>query len=155
MATIYAVNARTLALSEYHDLSVTDLAALDNRLYGIKSDGLVEFTGTDDEGTDIDAYVETGKMMIGGGILKRYPRLYLGGTADGGVDVTVTTEESGVERSRDYPKAPWNGDLRERVCKLAGGPKSRHVQVKIANRNGGSLKVEQADLMVEGLPRRV
>ena len=155
MGVTYVVNASNKAVSEYHDLEVTGLAVLNNRLYGIKADGLVEFTGTDDEGADIDVYAETGKMAIGGGVLKRYPRLYIGGTAAGGIDVTMTTEEDGVERERAYPAPPWKGDLRERVVKPASGPKSRYVQVKFANRNGGSLELEQADLMVEGLPRRV
>jgi len=155
MATIYAINANTLAPSEYRDLSVIGLAVLDNQLYGIKTDGFVELTGSDDEGADIDAYIETGEMPLGSGNLKRFPRLYIGGTAAKGVTVTVTTEESGVARSRDYPKAPWLGALRTRVAKLAGGPKSRYVQVKIANRDGGSLKIEQADLRVDGLPHRV
>lgn len=155
MGVIYVVNANTLAVSEYRDLSLTGLAVLDNRLYGVKTDGLVEVTGTDDEGVAIANYVETGKMTMGSNRLKRFPQLYVGGTASGGLTATVTTKESGVSRSSDYPVPPWAGSLRERVVKLAGGPKSRHVQVKLANVNGGSMVIEQADLLVSGLPRRV
>ena len=153
--SFHVINAKNLAPSEYTGLSLLGLDVHDGRLYGISASGLIEFAGTDDEGVDVDAYTQTGKMDFGGGELKRFPRLYLGGSADGGLSVDVATEEVGTETTRTYPVTLWSGSLRERRVKLARGPMSRHVQVKVANVDGGSMVIERADLLVEGLVRRV
>ena len=157
MGVVYAANAKLVAPSQYAGLSVLDLAVYDGRLFAIKTDGLAEFTSSaaDDEGTNIDAYIKTGKMDFGNGNLKRFYRFYYGGSASKGLDVTVTTEESGTATDREYRVGPYAGTLREKRVKLARGAKSRHVQVKIANKNGGTMAVDRADLLVQGLPRRV
>ncbi len=152
---MYALNTKTLAVSEYSGLSVSSLATLDGRCYGAATGGLMEFTGSDDAGIDIDAYTQTGKMDMNSGAIKRYPRLYLGGTTSGGLTVTVTTKERGVETDNVYSVTAWVGDLHEQLVKLARGPQSRHVQVKVANVDGGTITIDQADILAEKRHRRV
>ncbi len=150
---MYALNTKTMAVSEYTG-SISSMAVLDNRVFGVDT-GLKELTGADDDGTDIAAYTQTGKMDMGDGSIKRYPRLYLGGTSSNGLSITVTTEEKGVVNNNAYSAAAWTGNLHERVVKLARGPSSRHVQVKVANIDGGTMTLEQTDLLVNGVTRRI
>jgi len=151
---MYALNTKTLAVSEY-SLSLSVLSVLDGRCYGVLTGGMMELTGSDDDGTDIDAYIQTGKMDMNDPTIKRYPRLYLGGTASDGLSATITTEEKGVETDNVYSAVAWAGNLHEQVVKLARGSQSRHVQVKIENVDGGTMTLDQADVLVEGRSRRV
>jgi len=151
---IYALNAKSLAVSEYTGLTISALATHDGVLYGMDATSLLSFSGDADQGVDVDAHVLSGKARLGDGRLARWPRAYVGGTASDGMDLTVTTQEDGQVKARSYPKAAWLGDFRERIAKLAQGALSRWIQIKVANRDGGTLKIEQLDVAVEKIKRR-
>lgn len=153
--TTYVFNAKTLGLSRYTGVTFEDIVSRDDTLYGVVADGLRELTGTTDDGTDIDAYVETGKVHFGDGQLKRFFRLYTEGSAAKGATAVVTTQERGTAVVRSYSMNRWTGDLRERRAKLSRKAKSRYVKVKLSNVSGGTFDVTRMALYVKGLLRRI
>lgn len=155
MTEIFGVNANTTAVYEWKDLDLRSLVSHNGVLYGITATKLLAFTGSDDGGVDIDAHLKTGKMRFGSSFLKRFVRLYLGGNAVDGLTATVTTEVEGVETAHNYSFAGWVGSLRARRKKLARGIKSRFVQLKVANIDGGDFKLEQCDMDASVITRRI
>lgn len=153
--TIHAINAEALGISEYHDLTLRGLVEHDGRLYGITPTQLVELTGADDSGTDIDASIKLGKVDLNDPQLKRGTAIYVGGAASGGLTVNVTAEESGTETERSYSMPAWAGSLHERRKKLARGVASRFYQVELANVDGGTFSIEKLGIWLQQMSRRV
>jgi len=153
--SMFVVNLKGMKLSTYTGITLLGVGVLDDRLYGVNTAGLVEMTGDDDEGADIDAYVKTGKMRFGSTKLKRSSRLYLDGAASNGLDITITTKESGVDKARQVKVKPFLGTARKRVAKLSRKAESVYWQVKIANVDGGTFELKNPEMLVTTLNRQV
>lgn len=154
--SVYSINTSNLAISGASSgLAALGLATHGGSLYAIKTDGLIELTGADDEGVAIVGVLKSGKIKFGSSSLKRSRRLYLEGTASKGLSVEVTTEEWGQSKTRPYKVNRLKGDLRPHASKIAGKPKSQYFQVQISNANGGTMKLRNMEMLVENLDRKI
>ena len=63
--SFHAFNATTFAVSEYDGLDFIRIFSYNDKYYGMTATGIYELTGADDAGTDIDCYIETGKLFPG------------------------------------------------------------------------------------------
>lgn len=153
---LYKVNTNTLAVTGPHSgQDLLGLASYGGSLYGIKTDGLVELTGANDESSNIAGVLKTGKLKFGSSDLKRSKRLYLEGSASKGLDVYVTTEEWGESITRGpYKVPPFAGSLRPKIVKIAGKPKTPYFQIQIQNIAGGTMKLRNMEMSVEVLDRK-
>jgi len=153
--TIYALNAKILAPSKYAGLSLTSLAVLSSRLYATATDGMVEFTGTDDEGTDIDAYVQTGKLSFGSMEEKRCARAYVKEQYANALVLStiVDTVDADQEASEDTYTYSVPGRVGARqhaqAVRLRRDIRAVDWAFKIENVDGGGLVLRGLDVVPE------
>jgi len=154
---IYAVNASTLAVSEYQDLSVTDIAVLDGALYGIKTDGLVEFTGDDDEGVAIAAYMQTGKITLDSFEETRYARAYVRDKYGDALTLTSLVDQVNAEgvasvQSVAYSIPAQTGNVNHAHAeRLRRDVKGTSWAWKLANVSGGGMSIRGFSVQPEGI----
>jgi hypothetical protein len=97
LCTGWVTNTQKLATSEYQALTFNSLARIGNRYFGANDEGVFELTGSDDDGTDIHSYIQSGLMDFGTSLYKSVPTAYLGVDVDGRIAVGVgVSEKTGV-----------------------------------------------------------
>jgi hypothetical protein len=144
--TIYALNTNNLAISEYAGITFPTLVEQSGSYYGINSNGIYKFTGNDDSGVNIDAYIETGFIYFNTKDLKRFRTgsiylLYHHTTTDTGT-LTFYTSTNGVD-DVDYYDVPISATYPAAFRpQLWDGMRGLYWKFKIANTNGAPFKLE-------------
>lgn len=80
------------ATTQYTNFDFNSMVNFKNRYLCASEDGLFEHTGSDDNESDISAYFEPLTMDFGLSNSKRVRSIYLGGEADGVLNILVNTE---------------------------------------------------------------
>lgn len=154
--SFHSINTITTGIAEYTGLEgLLSIFEHGGRYYGITATQLVELIGTDDDGTDIAAILETGKMDFSSDKIKQMDTVYMNGTSGEDVTLTVTTEQDGTETENEYTMSSWTGDLYERRTKLGRGVRSRWWKVKLENTLSGTFKVKDLKALVNPAARRI
>jgi hypothetical protein len=153
----YAINTATGGISTYagaiYEASL-GLAVLNNNLYCVTPAGLYKATGDDDNGTDIDAYLDTGMPAFGEPERLKYcTEARIDGLASGGMMVTTFSDEAGTRRERAYTPPKQDATVaRDQRVRFGRGPRALRWGLRVANRNGGTLTVKSIALAL--LPGR-
>lgn len=153
--SIHTINTNSLGITEYTGLSLISVVEHGGQMYAITTTELLEFTGTDDDGTDIDIIFKTGLLNFNDESLKQMDSVYLSGTSSENLTLTTTTIEDGIATNRAYTVDSWTGLKYERRKLLGRGVKSKWWQVKIANTNGGSFILRNLKALVAPASRRI
>lgn len=136
----WVLNLHTRALTEYTGFQFNSYARFAGYTLAASDGGVFKLDTTrNDAGTDIDAVVRTGQLDYDVSWLKRVPRLYVDYSTDGDVDVSTITSESG--RRRYLLRHNNVTGIQQRRVPIGKGPKSRHWQFEIANRNGADFSI--------------
>ena len=136
----WVLNLHTRALTEYTGFQFNSYARFAGYTLAASDGGVFKLDTTrNDAGTNIDAIVRTGQLDYDVSWLKRVPRLYIDYSTDGDVDVSTITSESGRRRYL-LPHNSVTG-IQQRRVPVGKGPKSRHWQFEIANRNGSDFSI--------------
>lgn len=153
----YIVNSNTNAVSTYSNFNFNSFIQMGNKFYGVKSGGIFELTGADDDGVQIDAAVKFGKSGLGGDqtsleLAKRLPEIYLGISATGKMHLKVTA--SGNDRV--YLLSPVVGAPLHTCRLLLGkGVASRYWDLELVNVSGADFTLESITLRPEVTVRRI
>lgn len=136
----WVLNLHTRALTEYTGFQFNSYARFAGYTLAASDGGVFKLDTTrNDAGTEIDAIVRTGQLDYDVSWLKRVPRLYIDYSTDGDVDVSMITSESG---RRKYLLRHNNvTGIQQRRVPIGKGPKSRHWQFEVANRNGSDFSL--------------
>jgi hypothetical protein len=140
---MYVFNAETLGVSEY-SLAPTGMAEIDGKTVMVEVDGLYENTGTDDAGAEIDAYVQTGRVILGQvSWAKHVARVQLTLAGQDNVNVTLyPVARSGEETLGPYvADVETTGDPHNRLVRVPRGSPGQYWSVKVSNVSGGALDV--------------
>ena len=155
--TIHAINANTFGISEYKGLSPVKILSHGGRSYVLTSTQLLELTGSTDDGTDIDAYIQTGKIDFGSPKEKRVSRAYVRDQYANALELTtlidaVDAEDDAVEDSYTY-SIPGKVGARQnpQTERLRRDLKGTGWAFKIANVDGGGLVLKGFSVDVEGI----
>lgn len=151
--SIHTVNTNSLGITEYTGLSLVSMVEHNGQLYAITSTELLEFTGEDDGGVDIDVVLKTGKLDFNSQAIKQMDSVYINGTSSADITLTTTTVEAGVETNRDYTIPSWSGGKDERRKRLGRGARSRWWQVKLTT--VGSLILRDLKALIAPTSRRI
>ena len=136
----WVLNLHTRALTEYTGFQFNSYARFAGYTLAASDGGVFKLDTTrNDAGTNIAAVVRTGQLDYDVSWLKRVPRLYIDYSTDGDVDVSTITSESGRRRYL-LPHNNVTG-IQQRRVPVGKGPKSRHWQFEIANRNGSDFSI--------------
>ena len=151
----WVMNTETGGVWQYTNYPFTSYTKFGGKYYGIKEDGLYEITGTDDDGTDIEASIKTGLLDFGTSKLKRVPKAFLGLHANGDMllNVTHTTEEGKVT---NWHRLEARSDAPEGMqVKLGRGPKARYWQFELKTVDGTDFSMDDLKVFPIVLKRRI
>lgn len=138
----WVMNSETCAMSRYTPLPFSSVAVVNGRVLGLGDAGLYELAGETDLGVPVNAYVTTGRSMLGTNNVKRIPNVYVSGSAAGQLDLSVsvygqykgTFTYSMVARQSDAPRG-------HRIT-LGRGLASVYWKFKLANKNGARFEID-------------
>lgn len=150
----WALNTRKEALTEYDSFEFNSLAVFKGRVLAAGTSGIVELADQDDDdGTAIAARIVTGQSDFDTSYVKRVPRVYVGGTTNGPLEVRTITTQDGA---RVYI-LPYNGnpDQQQRRVPVGRGPRSRFWQYEVRNREGADFTLDDLQVYPERTGRRV
>jgi len=154
--SLHVFNAITLAPSEYADLDFVDLLDYNGVNYGVRAAGVDSFSGTTDNGTDIDCYIETGKLFPGVEDLA-CTRAYVRCQAADDLLLTATVDElngdgASAETSVNYTMRGRTGTKQQtRTERLRSDIRGEGWSFKLANVDGGSFEIKDFWVDPEGL----
>lgn len=143
------------AVHRYEQFPMHSFARRDQQHLGAAEDGIYLLEGTDDAGTDIAAYSESGRSLLGTKRLKRVPSGFVAAKTDGDIRITFTLDDDVV--SGPYTISPNQfGKDEIQVLRLKGqwGYKSRYWRTRIENVTGSRPSIDGWELEVEPLKSR-
>lgn len=155
MQGAYVMNTETAALSEYTNFAFNSVTYMNGKLYATSEDGFYVLEGQNDDGTNTNAYIESGYSDLGEQHTKHAGSMYFGYTSDGPIGVDVETYGSG------HAKQSYELELRDATSprntrvKLGKGLSSRHWRVTVKNKDGSHFELNDAALDVAVSQRRV
>ncbi|MGZ4972502.1 MAG: hypothetical protein ACXWDN_07065 [Limisphaerales bacterium] len=142
----WMINLTTGAVSKADNYSFNSLSGS----MGADSTGIHSLTGTTDNGVAINGFVESGKLDFGVTERKRMVDAYVG-VEGGSLNLTVTDERTG---DNTYKLAATT-QLKTAKANLGRGAVGRYWKVKIANVAGSPAKVDDIELNIEKLTRKI
>lgn len=149
---IYVLNATTFGISEYTGIDVYDLITHNSKTFMSNMTKLLENTGDNDEGSNIDCFFTTGYINFHTNMLKRFPTgsVYISYDSDNDGELTFYNSTDGVV-DVDYYTVTIDSDYPESFRpQLWDGMKARYWKFKLANTNGSDFKLE--DLIINPYP---
>ncbi len=157
----YSCNTEMGGVIPYDNFDFNELGFLQGLGYvGVKSDGLYLLDGADDDGTNIDAFIEFGitdfseARGIDPEVLKRVIDAYVGYSATGDLLFTATLDGETVTRTYRLSRRPADTGLRARRVNFNRGDKSRYWKFKIANDAGADFEIDMIGWLVRALTRK-
>jgi hypothetical protein len=116
---MYAMNANTLAVSEY-SVDALDVVSHEGELYFVTATGLAKLDAA--AASAAVSYVRTGKISLASGRVTGARFAHLSFSTDGPVELRTYRDDNGVERMDRYriPVVPA-GQARERTTVLGKG----------------------------------
>jgi hypothetical protein len=154
--TTYVVNTNTLGISEF-TITPNAIAALDGEVYFIDATSIYKYSGTSDNGTNIDCYIESGYVELLTNEDKRFPTgsVYLSYDSDCTGTLTLYNSTNGVDDT-DYYDVPIDATYPYMFRPtLWDGMKARYWKFKLANTNGADFKLEKFLLAPYPVGRRI
>ena len=140
---VWAFNAQTGAGSYYTGWVFDSVMEVAGRFVAVDADGLYELTGSDDDGTEINDFRETGIMDFGVPNNKCIPEVILGAKHADPIVMNLRFVRGGVVAERWYQSRPRSTSiLREEKIKPGEGIHSRYFVLGLGNQNGDELEVE-------------
>jgi hypothetical protein len=144
------------AVVEYQNFPFNSFALFNGKYYGASEDGIFELTGSDDNGTEIEAYVRAALNTLGTNRFKRMPSMYLGYTSSGTMVLKVVTVANGAKVEDWYTLREKPADvMRDARIKVGKGLKSVYWAWELHNKDGADFALDIVELMPLALDRRI
>jgi len=143
MATMaWVMNTESFAMARYTSLPFKSMAMVQGRVLGLGDGGLYELAGDTDLGAPVNAFVTTGRSMLGTPAVKRLPAVYITGAVAGQLDLTAIVygahkgafTYSMVAREADAPRG-------HRI-QLGKGLASVYWKFTFANKDGARFDID-------------
>lgn len=135
----YALNLRSLGLSEYANYNFNSLCVINGKSFGASSTGLYLLEGTTDAGEHIDAHVTFPLTDFGIDNEKRVRSVYFGGSFGRTMYLHVWTNE-GIERVRLFRSSIQR--KRKAVVLVGRGAEGEYWQFKVSNHRGSMFELD-------------
>lgn len=148
---VWVYNTVNSANSAYTGWNFNSAAIWQGRPFAASSTGLYELTGNDDAGVPIVSSVLTGKADLGIVQQKRMAYVYVGATADTGMDLIVYTDDGQINT---YTISARELLTNARTA-IGKGLKSKYWQFELTNPDGSAFEIESMELVPDTLQRRI
>ncbi len=150
----YAMNTENYMVSEYDNYAFHTVFEFEGKYYGATNGGIFELTGTDDEGTNIDASALFGSTDFRRAGLKRAPYAYLGYESDGDMTVDVSIDGDPALRQYTVGNISHESGIKRGRAKIARGLKSRYWAFGVSNVAGSDFEIDTLDLYIQQFDRK-
>lgn len=148
----WAFNARTMAISRWEGLHVTEVHEANGRVFGLASDGIYVLSDT----AASDAVVESGLYDFGVIELKHLRHLYITYTATSPVRLGVIRSNGGGKQKIEYGKPAYESENPQQTrIALGRGPLARYWGLTLSNTDGGKASVIDMRLVPNVTTRRI
>lgn len=152
---IYAMNANTLAVSEYTEIAPVDFAAPDRNLLMLEVEGLSENVGSTDNGAEIEWSFKTGAIDLGIPTDKKVTRAYLSTRSSETLLLSATADVRGDTREIAYQVPKRTGDEVElRRVRMAQGVQGHRWTFEVQNTAGGDGEIRSLEVLPKVIRRR-
>ena len=153
--TVYSLNTDNFEVTNYSNYNFDQVMDFNGVPYGVKSDGIYELTGDDDDGTDIDAEFLLGFTDFGEYMLKRMDQLYIGYKSDGCVYLLLDIENDENQRSYFLKRGGVDSitGLRNARVTPGRGLKSTYWQLGVRNYQGSDFEIDRIGALTSKLSR--
>ena len=153
----WVLNTATKAPSQYTNWAFDSFATFKGKDYAAGPNGLVQVTGSDDDGGAIAASLRTFLTDFGTSRLKRVPDVYIGAATDGTLVVKVLTRDpaTGAHHEDWYTVARTNPGHGTGQAQIGRGLKSTWWAIELCNKAGASLDLDSIAFRPILLDRRV
>ncbi len=148
----WVVNKAHNGVTHYPNYRFDYLLRLNGKEYLVRDDGLYQFGGDADDGSDIDSTWALPPSTFGDSREKRVPRFYLQGNLAGAFDVTTEVDGGAAITTRSEPAQPGVDYFR---AKLPRGVKGHTWRTAVSNVAGADFEIEQADALIENTGRKI
>lgn len=148
----WAFNARTMAMSRWEALQVTEVHEANGVVYGMADDGIYVLSST----LAADALLESGLYDFGVIETKHLRHMYITYTATAPIHVGITRSNGGGKQRVMYGKAAYVAEnpVQTRI-NLGRGPLARYWGMTLANTDGGFASVKDMRLVPNVTTRRI
>lgn len=148
----FVMNVETKGVSEYSNFNFNSMSSG----LGATSTGIYRLIGTDDAGSNIDAYIKTGLIDFGTSLEKQVPYAYIGLNKSGDMLLKTIVDYRGSRKERWYEVAPKAIDATDTIrVSLGRGVKSRYWQFELTNKDGSDFEIDSIELLPLILKRRI
>lgn len=139
------VNLSNIAVTQFCNYNFNSFCKIGDKHYGANDSGVFELDGTDDNGTDIDAFFELILSDFGISNIKKIRSVFVGGEADGKLTLTLKDDE---DNSRTYDLRLTSGS-KQSSGKVDVGRDGlgRYWQVRIDNTSGAYFAIDHIELL--------
>ena len=148
----WAFNARTMAMSRWEALQVTEVHEVRGVVYGMADDGIYILSST----VAADAEAESGLYDFGVIENKRLRHLYVTYTSTTPIHVGITRSDGGGKQRVMYGKPAYAAEnpVQTRI-NLGRGPLARYWGVSVKNTEGGLVSLYDMRLVPNVTTRRI
>lgn len=148
----WTFNSRSMALSRWEALQVTEVHEANGVVYGLADDGIYVLSST----VAADAFLESGLYDFGVIETKHLRHLYLTYTATSPIHVGITRSNGGGKQRVMYGKPSYYAEnpVQSRI-NLGRGPLARYWGMTLANTDGGFASVKDMRFVPNVTTRRI
>ena len=148
----WAFNSRTMAMSRWEALQVTEVHEANGVVYGLAEDGIYVLSST----VAADAQLESGLYDFGVIETKHLRHLYITYTATSPIHVGLVRSNGGGKQRVMYGKSAYTSDnpMQSRI-NLGRGPLARYWGMTLNNTDGGFASVKDMRLVPNVTTRRI
>ena len=134
-----------MAATQFCNYDFNSFCKIGDKYYGADDSGIFELDGTDDNGTDIDAFFELVLSDFGISNIKKIRSVYVGGEADGKLTLTLKDDE---DNSRTYDLRLTSGS-KQSSGKVDVGRDGlgRYWSLRIDNTSGVYFAIDSIELL--------
>jgi len=143
-----SLNLKRVAPTQYRNFNFNSMCVFQGQPLATSVDGLYSLDdANDDDGTDINSYVEFPTSDLGQLVAKRFRKMYIGYETSGSIVVTVKVDGD-IEQS--YTLSPDQvGQIQHRgILPMSRSQKGVYWIFKVENVDGADFSVDN----IEGIP---
>lgn len=139
------INLLNMAVTQFCNYDFNSFCKIGDKYYGANDSGIFELDGTDDNGTDIDAFFELIVSDFGISNIKKIRSVFIGGEANGKLTLTLKDDE---DNSRIYDLR-LTSESKQSSGKVDVGRDGigRYWQVRIDNTSGVYFAIDSIELL--------
>jgi len=135
----WVINTDSFGVTQYTNFPFVDLTEYQGQVYGITETGLYKLSGSDDEGTPIEATIRTGDLNWGNTGEYNVPRCYLYVGSNDELYLKTISALGGERKVYWYSVVARTGDAQNRYMPLGGGVRGFRWAFELTNVDGSSL----------------